>query len=144
MPGLERKEWILLLLRERPLDRIRLMKALFLVWHRSGRQIEGFYEFVPYIYGPCSFDLYRELEAALREQLITQAPHPVHRWARYFLTAKGLRAVEGVAAKFDLRTQELVRQIASEVAAVGFKELLRRVYSEAPEFASHSVVDKVT
>ena len=36
---LTRRDWILLFLQEKPLDRIRLMKALFLLWHRSGKMI---------------------------------------------------------------------------------------------------------
>lgn len=57
---------------QRPLDRIRLMKSLFLTWHRTERRLKDFYEFTPYLYGSCSFDLYRELEALLRERPLTE------------------------------------------------------------------------
>lgn len=140
MPDLEKKEWLLLFLREKPLDRIRLMKALFLLWHRGGRRIQGFYEFVPYMYGPCSFDLYRELASAEHNQLVSQAPHPVARWAPYYLTARGANAAANVAKKVDSHLLDSLRSIATEVASAGFQELLNRVYTEAPDFASQSVV----
>jgi hypothetical protein len=144
MPGtrLTKQEWILLLLREKPMDRIRLMKALFLIWHRSGRKISGFYDFLPYMYGPCSFDLYRELESAERLQLISQAPHPIDRWADYFLTARGEHAADAAVRKIDSNSREIIRSVASEVTKVGFQELLRRVYDEAPDFAENSVVQR--
>jgi hypothetical protein len=145
MPGtrLTKQDWILLLLREKPMDRIRLMKALFLIWHRSGRTLAGFYDFLPYMYGPCSFDLYRELENAQRLQLISQAPHPIDRWADYFLTLRGSRAAAAAVLKIDSKAWEnIIRSVASEVTKVGFQELLRRVYEEAPDFAENSVVQR--
>ncbi len=140
MAKLTKREWLLLLLRERPLDRIRLMKALFLIWHRSGRRIEDFYEFVPYMYGPCSFDLYMELDAAEHEQYVTQAPHPVMRWAPYYLTDKGSVAAKNVKRKANEATRNMIEATAKEVASENFHTLLRRVYAEAPDFASQSVV----
>jgi hypothetical protein len=144
MPNVGKRDWLLLFLREKPLDRIRLMKGLFLLWQRSGRDIEGFFEFVPYMYGPCSFELYRALEAAERERLVTQAPHPVERWAPYFLTAQGAHIAASTADKVEPRLLQLIRSIAAEVASTGFYELLRRVYAEAPDFASESVIAQRT
>ncbi len=140
MKGLSRRDWILLCLREKPLDRIRLMKALFLIWHRSGRSIPGFFDFVPYLYGPCSFDLYRELEAAEREQLVSQAPHQVAKWAPYFLTKKGEQVAARALENARPDTLRLLRSVVAEVAAAGFYDLLREVYAEAPDFASQSLV----
>jgi hypothetical protein len=139
MPDLSKQEWLLLLLREQALDRIRLMKALFLIWQRSNRNIKDFYEFVPYMYGPCSFNLYRDLDAAENQRLLVQAPHPVSRWAPYFLTATGKAIADSAASKVDSKTMGLIGSIAEEVQSLPFFELLRRVYAEAPEFAIKSV-----
>ena len=59
---ISKRDWILLALRKTPLDRIRLMKTLFLVWNRSGRSIAGYFEFEPYLYGPCSLEMYSVLD----------------------------------------------------------------------------------
>ncbi len=48
----------------RPLNKTELVKLAFLFRHETdfGRK-DGFYDFVPYKYGPFSFALYRELDA---------------------------------------------------------------------------------
>src|SRR5262245_12129268 len=85
---------ILTALSAEPLDRIRLMKTLFLAWYRNGCPETGPFTFEPYLYGPCAFDLYTVLEDLERRGLIAQAPHTSSRWARYHLTEAGRRAVE--------------------------------------------------
>lgn len=142
MPEMTKRDWLLLLLDEQPLDRVRLMKGLFLVWHRSGRRIEGYYEFIPYRYGPCSFELYTELNAAGRDRMIAQAPHPISNWAPYFLTDRGREAARDARRKADSRSLRLIESAARDVASVGFFDLLRKVYAEAPDFASESEAAK--
>lgn len=139
MTQLTKRQWLLLLLHHGPLDRIRLMKALFLIWHRTERSLKGFFEFTPYLYGPFSLDVYRELEVLQREHLVSQTPHlPEHR-APYHLTSRGAREAAGIRASTDAEMASLVRTIAEEVASLGFDDLLRRVYSEAPDFATSTV-----
>lgn len=140
MTDLCKRDWLLLLLRHRPLDRIRLMKSLFLIWHRSGRKLEGFYEFVPYRYGPCSFELYGELEHLEQQHLVSQPPHSVARWASYYLTPAGEREASTVEKKADDRTVRFVESIAREACSLDFHALLRKVYFEAPDFASRTVL----
>lgn len=140
MAKLEKKDWLLLLLREKPLDRIRLMKALFLIWHRSNRRIDGFYEFVPYMYGPCSFELYRELDSAQQKQFVTQAPHSILKWAPYFLTDRGELVAADASKLVRPEVASLIKSVANEVYTEGFHDLLRKVYAEAPDFATQSVV----
>lgn len=140
MTALSKRDWLLLLLRQKPLDRIRLMKALFLIWHRSGRNLIDYYKFTPYMYGPCSFDLYTELEMLQKEHLVSQAPHPVAQWASYFLTPTGESKADAVQRAVSPETVRLVRSIAEEVASLGFHALLQKVYSEAPDFASQTVL----
>ncbi len=136
MNDLSKRDWLLLLLRQKPLDRIRLMKALFLIWHRSGRRLENFYEFIPYMYGPCSFELYRELEQLQREHLVSQAPHSVANWASYYLTPAGEKKALSVERNVDPKTLRQIQSIAEEVSSLSFHSLLRKVYSEAPDFAA--------
>ncbi len=137
MRRLEKRDWLLLILREKPLDVLRLMKGLFLIWNRSGRQIDGFYRFVPYKYGPYSSELYNELELAKRDGLVNSS---VTRWAPYSLTPKGLAEAANAGKKTDSGILALIQSIAIEVISVNFYGLLRRVYLEAPDFAAKSVM----
>lgn len=135
-----KNSWILLALRATPLDRIRLMKTLFLVWYRRGQHIPDFFEFQPYLYGPCSFEVYSTLDGLSAERLIVQAPHPVQQWANYYLTQRGKAAAEEAAKGAPPALRDQLQKVAQEVARLSFRELLRQVYREAPEFAAHSVL----
>jgi hypothetical protein len=139
----QKDDWILLALKERPLDRLHLMKALFLTWHRSGRNIPNYFAFEPYLYGPCSFDAYRVLDAMSKEQLITQPSEPLPRWAKFYLTEKGKRAAAEAAARAKGPHVELLTDVVREVAQLGFSPLLARVYAQAPDFAVNSVARRV-
>ena len=144
MADVTKTDWLLLFLDQAPLDRIRLMKCLFLYWHRSGRGIEGFFKFVPYNYGPCSFELYRVLEEAQHDGFVTQAPHPPQNWARYFITERGKAHLSKAAHRIEPGEIEAVRRLVGDLAPLGFIDVLKRVYSEAPDFAVNSLVLSAT
>jgi hypothetical protein len=71
-------DWVLLVLRKAPLDRIRIMKALFLIWYRSGKSIPDFFSFEPYLYGPYSLEVYAALKNLVDADLAVQPPHHIH------------------------------------------------------------------
>jgi len=137
--SLTKKDWILLALRRIPLDRIHIMKTLFLIWHRSERNIPDYFEFEPYLYGPCSFEVYSVLADLQADGLIVQPPHPVPQWVNYYLTAKGKREAEEAEKGISPTTLELIEKVAEEISRLDFSELLRQVYSEAPDFAVNSM-----
>jgi len=56
----------------KPLSPIQLMKGLFFI--KQELELKDFYEFEPYLYGPCSFEVYRDLEILTKERLNTQVP----------------------------------------------------------------------
>lgn len=141
--ALTRKEWILLLLKQDPLDRIHIMKALFLIWHRSGRNIPVYFEFIPYLYGPCSFEVYSVLTVMESSRLIVQPPHPIQQWASYYLTEKGKKEVKEILRQADPDTLRLIEKVALEVSRLSFYQLLQKVYSEAPDFSANSMFREV-
>ena len=137
--AISKLDWILLALRTAPLDRIRLMKSLFLLWRRLGQDIPDFFTFEPYLYGPCSFELYTALADLSLKNLVVQPPHPSRARAKYYLTERGRQVADEVAAEVEKDLLALLQRIVREVSELGFVDLLRRVYSEAPEFAANSV-----
>lgn len=129
---------ILAALNAAPLDRIRLMKALFLAWHKQGQPTDGPFHFEPYLYGPFALDVYGELEAAKREGLIAQPSYPIDRRTPYYLTEKGRTAVMESQRREDV-PWEMLTTYARWAAQQSFSSLLTQVYQEAPEFAQQSV-----
>lgn len=130
---------ILSALEAAPLDRIRLMKTLFLVWHRSGRPTRGPFKFQPYLYGPCAFNLYSALENMRQRRLVAQAPHPINQRAPYFLTEAGKSAARSISALSDTE-RATIQSTARWAARQRFLSLLEQVYQEAPDYAVNSVV----
>lgn len=131
---------ILVALSEHPLDRLRLMKTLFLVWYRSGRPTSGPFLFCPYLYGPYSLDVYKTLFQLERAGLVVQAPHPIGRWGSYYLTEAGRDEAVYAESYLDPESSRRLKETARWAANQTFRSLLRVVYSEAPEFAARSVV----
>jgi len=130
---------ILVALSGAALDRIRLMKTLFIVWYRSGKREQGPFFFEPYLYGPCSFEVYRELDKLQARGLVVQAPHPIAQRSRYHLTTAGKRAAEAAVQLLGPKLSRDLQETARWSAGLSFRSLLDSVYSEAPEFATRSV-----
>jgi len=137
--ALTKKDWILLLLSQSPLDRIHIMKALFLIWHRSGRKIKDYFVFEPYLYGPCSFEVYSTLDEMELNRQIVQPPHPVPQWVNYYLTDSGKKEAEEVSKRTLPETVSVIKTVVKEISQLGFYELLKKVYAEAPNFAVNSI-----
>jgi len=137
--ALEKKDWILLVLRRTPLDRIHIMKTLFLIWHRSGRKFADYFKFEPYLYGPCSFEVYSVLGNLQTSGFIVQPPHPMPQWINYYLTERGKNEAEQAAKRASPETLRFIETVAEEASQLSFYELLRKVYAEAPDFAVNSM-----
>jgi hypothetical protein len=135
----DREGQILAALAAAPLDRVRLMKTLFLVWYRAGQPGNWPFSFEPYLYGPCAFDLYRVLDGLGRKNWVVQVPHLVTRWAPYRLTEAG-RLAAAIARQQDPTMAGAVGEVARWASGRGFRELLDAVYAEAPAFAIRSVL----
>lgn len=132
-------KWILAMLRISPLDRIRIMKGLFLLWRRVG-DIPDYFHFEPYLYGPCSFEVYDVLAIMEKKGLIVQPSHSVPQWEAYYLTERGRKEAERAIREIDPQLRERLEEITREVSRLSFYALLKRVYEEAPEFAVNSVM----
>jgi len=138
-PALTKRDWVLLALDAAPLDRLRLMKALFLIWLEKGRTIPDYFDFIPYLYGPCSFEVYSVLSSLQEENLVAQPPAFPQSWAAYYLTGAGREAARDARGRTSAGDLGLVKEWASFAAQQGFRNLLAHVYGRAPEFATNSV-----
>lgn len=134
-----RRDQVLVAVAATPLDRIRLMKTAFLVWFRAGQPEEGPFLFQPYLYGPCAFDLYHTLDDLIAERMIVPVSAGQSS-ASYYITAVGRREAAEAARRLGPAKANEVSQTARWAVSQGFRSLLRQVYAEAPDFATHSVL----
>lgn len=115
---------------KRSMSPIQIMKALFLYFQE--KHPEEFYKFEPYLYGPCSFEVYHDLRTLLNKGLISATPS-LYSWDFYSITSQGEEIIEEVDKKLE--------EIKKFVISKSFIELLKEIYSKYPEFAKNSIIN---
>ncbi len=118
-------------------DRIRVMKGMFLFQEEGDAPTEVDYSFRPYDYGPFTPEVYHDLEDLERQGSIAAS-----RDAReYRATAEGCAYL--VACDLDSGTVEQLHKLRVEVCDLSFRQLLKRVYEAHPESAQRSIAKDV-
>lgn len=139
-------DWLLISLGPDPsadrvglLDPVRIQKSLFYFAQERGLPAAEKYHFEPYNYGPCSFDIYRDLEALEAERLVERCPVLGQTWNRYGLTDLGLQKVAKLVESASPKLVEGCRASRRRVTAVSFDQLLKEVYRAYPQYATRSL-----
>ena len=139
-----RKDWLLLAVSGRegrdaaPIDPLRLMKTLFVVSQQLDLETPDFYQFVPYSYGPFAREIYPDLDQLEYEELIEAVPNPGRTWPRYRATSTGAEAAATLVAAGGWRADHLLT-VRDWAASISFRDLLRSVYQQWPEYAQNSI-----
>ncbi len=115
---------------------------MFLLAQEGPSSTRGLYDFTPYHFGPCSFDLYRDLDRLEDEGLIQSTVRPGYTWKHYSMTPAGEAAAARFAAHIDTEQLDRVKAIRSFVATRAFRQLLKDVYARYPAYATNSVVGR--
>lgn len=138
----KKSDWLLQFVGDDPIDPIRIQKGMFLFAKEAGAPKTQVYDFVPYNWGPCSFEIYGDLDDLLARGLIERAPVLGASWSKYQRTATG-----HVMAKRTARSGKIVRDLANRAAEIratvqgkDFEKLLRSVYQKYPEYATKSLL----
>jgi hypothetical protein len=136
-----RKEWLLLVLEAaegQDLTPVQLQKSLFLVGKLLGADKErGFYEFIPYDYGPFAKDVYSDAESLESERMVRIDRIPARRWKEYSATPHGLKAAAEI--EVDPKLRENVRKIVKWTRSLAFPDLVRSIYKHFPDYKANSV-----
>jgi len=143
----EPQDWLVLYLslpadtsgQHRPGEPVRIMKGMFLFAQECAPAGEA-YEFVPYNYGPCSFEIYRDLEQLISNgEVVTERPLG-QSWVRYMLTPLGQARAHGIRRQISGDLVEKLAEIKTWVCSLPFIQLLREVYAKYPDFAVNSII----
>jgi len=116
---------------KKPMSSLQIMKSLFL--YAQEEKPQDFYKFVPYLYGPCSFDVYADLKLLESNGFITSYPTS-REWSFFGITSEGEKYL-----MTDTKVVQKLDKIKKEVLSKSFIELLKYVYSNYPEFAQNSI-----
>lgn len=147
---LDRRDWLLLFLMEPtikkaaptawPMDPVRIHKGMFLLSQEGPGPLRGLYDFTPYYYGPCSFDLYGDLDALEESGLLETRPVPGYTWRRYGVTSKGQAKAQELAAHIEPEVMRQIEKVRSFVVSLPFRQLLREIYSRYPAYAQNTLM----
>jgi uncharacterized protein YwgA len=142
--GLRPRDWLLMLFdgADGPLDRVRIQKSLFLFAERSKALGSEKYDFVPYHYGPFSFDIYPDLDRLVEQGLLRLEVADASTSPRYSLTGAGARSVEELRHTAPPERLDLLRSLRDWVTERSFRTLLNDVYRLYPQFAVNSVFQR--
>jgi len=116
------------------------MKGLFLFKMKLKDRLHDFYDYKPYLYGPCSFEIYSDLLDLRLAGWVDEYSRPFSRWSYYRLLEKGQ---ERAKILMDFVPSDLLKElqtIKSKVTGLSFLDLLREVYKQYPEYAKESVI----
>ena len=117
-------------------DRIRIMKGLFLFQEEGNAPAEVDYDFQPYNYGPFAQAIYAGVESLIDQGLV-EATGP---WA-YQATPEGYRRIKEM--QMQPAMVKWLQDLRAELVALDFSGLLKRVYAKHPESATESLATDV-
>jgi hypothetical protein len=127
----------------KPANPVRIMKGLFLFSQAVGEKklpATETFEFEPMDYGPCSLDVYKELDVLIKEGLARIEPVPGETWKRYCITEAGLKCAQQNQNPEEKPLAEFLHKIRDWCDAQTFTTLLQAVYRAYPDFAVNSVL----
>ena len=134
---MEKREWLLLSIRE-GIQPIQLQKLLFKFAKEADAPQQELYDFEPYNWGPCSFEIYDDLGTLRLEDLVESVPSG-RGWNAYRLTDKGKGVEQELRQKADDKLQGRLDEKYRYVTSRTFDELLKDVYKDYPDFATKSL-----
>ncbi len=124
------------------IDPIRIMKGLFLFAQeapQSVRRVGGAYDFEPFHYGPCAFEIYDDLTKLESAGLLTSRQVPGRSWKQYAVSATGRRQLTAVARAWNPRAVEYLAALRRWCTSLSFSALLTSIYKKYPQYAVYSV-----
>jgi hypothetical protein len=143
---MQRRDWLLLLLALREaseaLDPVRLQKGMFLLARESDLPVAESYAFDQYDYGPCSVEIYGDLNVLHGRSLVECLRAPGYTWLRYRPTAAGITAAQSILDDMDYIQRQralFLQQVKQGVLTMSCRLLLQHVYRRYPEFCHKSV-----
>ena len=134
---MEKRDWLLISIGE-GISPIQLQKLLFKFAKESQAPQSELYEFEPYNWGPCSFEIYDDLSALRSDNLIEPVPSG-RGWSSYRLTDNGKHQASDLRNKVSSNLLEQLDEKYQYVTSRTFSELLSDVYDDYPDFATKSL-----
>ena len=137
---MEPQDWLILAISDGQLEPIQVQKLMFVFAQKEKDSIpkDEAYDFVPYDWGPCSFEIYDDLELLIEEEVVGRLITKKRKWHTYQLTEKGKTRLKQLRKKADKYLLKRLEHWREWVTTKSFRQLLLAVYQEYPEYATAS------
>lgn len=139
---LSREDYVLLLISlpggRYDLDRIRVMKGMFLLAEEAPDGMPKLHNFKAYDWGPFSPDVYDDLDTLERRGLIAVEGGVRHRYETYRATSLGQVRAAQLIGSLPKPVAEKVAEVKNLVTSMPFLHLLEYVYDRHPDYAKRS------
>jgi len=122
-------------------DPIRITKGLFLFKMEFKEEIHPFYGFVPYLNGPCSLEIYKDLRKFIRMGLAYKCSWPTPTWEYYRLLKKGEIKASQIINEASPKLLKELEEIKMEVTSLSFLDLLKKIYTKYPKYTKKSIIN---
>ncbi len=137
---MQKRDWLLLAISDR-MEPIQVQKTLFKFAKEAGASANETYDFEPYNWGPCSFEVYGDLERLRNEGLIQFEPSG-RGWNLYSVTPSGIDRIKEIRRTADSALVDEIDKAREYVVRRGFGKLLHDVYTDYPDYATRSLFRK--
>ena len=134
---MKRQEWLLLAIGDE-IQPIQLQKTMFKFAMESKVPTKQKYSFEAYNWGPCSFEVYEDLEALRSHGLLGSRPTG-RGWNYYMATLAGAVRQESLRSTVDPSHLERLDEAREYVVSRDFGTLLHDIYAEYPSYAVNSL-----
>jgi uncharacterized protein YwgA len=134
---MERRDWLLLAIGDR-MEPIQVQKTLFKFAVEGGVPESQAYAFEPYNWGPCSFQIYEDLEELVCSGLVEAVPSG-RGWSSYRAAPKGRAMIDQLRKGAEPPLLKKLDAARDYVVTRDFVTLLRDVYQDYPKFATKSL-----
>jgi len=139
------KDWTLLVIAAgmgRPLQPVHLQKALFLLDRNLSQaqlQVNAFYDFEPYDYGPFCSNIYSDAEELCHEGLV-HIDQPLRlSYRQYLATNPGQARAEELREMLTRDVTTYLDTVVRWVTSLSFRQLIAAIYKAYPDMEVNSV-----
>ena len=114
-----------------PIDgSIKLMKEAFLL--REELKDKKFYDFVPYDFGPCSFEIYKDINLFVKEGIVKEEKRKL--FSIYSINNSRMDFVSALFDKLNPEVQGTIRTIKKTYNNLSYYRLISFVYERFPSY----------
>ena len=119
---------------------VQIQKALFILLEEAPDIFDANskFNFQAYDYGPFDKDIYAELEALSREELVEIGVNPQLTRKTYAVLPEGRRIADALKAGLSEDQIEFITEVSSFVRRLSFADLVSAIYKAYPDMKKNS------